>query len=112
MGEVTGVLDLLGALFKLFGLEQSAWFPAFSLLVVFFLIAIPVGVLAQGRKVTTGKTGMIGQVGVVLSDLNPDGRVYVHSEYWNATSESVIPKGTSVVVLSVERMVLTVGPAT
>ncbi len=108
MGEVTGVLDLLGALFRLFGLDQSAWFPTLSLLVLFFLIAVPIGLLAQSRKVTTGREGMMGQTGVALTDLDPGGRVYVHSEYWNARSTNAIPEGATVVVVSVDRLVLVV----
>lgn len=109
MGDVTGLLDLLGALFRLFGLDQSAWFPAFALVVVFFVIAVPFGLLAQARKVTTGRAGLIGEVGQALTDLRPDGRVFVHSEYWNAVSrEGEIPAGSGVVVTSVDRMLLTV----
>ena len=108
MGEVTGVLDLLGALFRLFGLDQSAWFPTLALLILFFIIAVPVGLLSHGRKVTTGRTGIVGEKGVALTDLDPDGRVFVHSEYWNATSDSRIEEGVKVVVVSVERMVLKV----
>lgn len=109
MGEVTGLVDLLGALFRLFGLDQSAWFPAVALIIVFFVIAVPFGLLAQTRKVTTGRDGIIGEVGQALTDLKPDGRVYVHSEYWNATSRGGdIPAGAGVVVVSVDRMTLTV----
>jgi membrane-bound serine protease (ClpP class) len=110
MGEVTGALDLLGALFRLFGLDQSAWFPAFALLILFFVIAIPVALLAQSKKVSTGGAGMIGEPGVAVTDLDPDGRVFVHSEYWNAVSRTPVSSGTRVVVVSVDRMVLTVEP--
>ena len=109
MGEITGLLDLLGALFRLFGLDQSAWFPALALVAVFFIVAIPVGLLAQARSVTTGRAGMVGQIGEALTDLDPDGRIYAHSEYWNAVSaEGDIPRGARVVVVSVDRMTLTV----
>ncbi len=111
MGEVTSLLDLIGALFRFVGLEQNAWFPAIALVFLFFLIALPVSLLAQSRKVTTGNEGMIGQPGVALTDIGTEGTVYAHSEYWNAVSSIPIPKGTRVVVVSVDRMVLTVEPA-
>ena len=111
MGEITGVLDLLGALFRFLGLEQSAWFPAFALMIVFFMIALPVAIAAQGRKAVSGRDGMVGETGVAVTDLEPEGRVYVHSEYWNATSDVPIPKGAKVVVTSVDRMVVSVRPA-
>ena len=108
MGEFTGLLDLLGALFRLFGLEQSAMMPALALIIVFFLVAVPVGLLAQARKVKSGREGMVGEIGEALSDLDPTGRVYVHSEYWNAVAEESISKGSKVVVVSVDRMTLRV----
>jgi membrane-bound serine protease (ClpP class) len=111
MGEVTSVLDLLGALFRLFGLDQSAWFPTLALLILFFIIAVPVGLLSQGRKVTTGRDGIVGEKGVAITDLDPDGRVFVHSEYWNAISDAPLRAGIKVVVVSVDRMVLKVEQA-
>ncbi len=108
MSEFTGLLDLLVALLRLFGLDESAIFPAVALLVVFFLIAVPVGLLAQGRKVRTGRAGMVGEVGEAVTDLAPAGRVYVHSEYWNAEADQHIPKGTKVMVVSVDGMTLKV----
>jgi membrane-bound serine protease (ClpP class) len=108
VGEFTGLLDLLGALFRFFGLEQSAMMPALALVIVFFLVAVPVGLLAQSRKVRAGREGMLGEVGETVTDLDPDGRVFVHSEYWNATADETIPAGTRIVVVSVDRMTLRV----
>ena len=108
MGEVTGVLDLLGALFRLFGLDQSAWFPTLALVMLFFLIVVPIGLLSHSRRVTTGKDGMIGETGVTLTDLAPDGRVFVHSEYWNAVADAEIPRGARIRVVGVKGMVLSV----
>lgn len=108
MGEFTGVLDLLGALMRLFGLEENALMPAIALLVVFFIIAIPVGLLAQSRKVRTGQEGMPGETGRAVTDIAPEGKVYVHSEYWNAVSAEPVPAGTVVRVVGVEGMTLRV----
>jgi membrane-bound serine protease (ClpP class) len=41
---------------------------------------------AHRRQVMTGKDGMVGEVGRALSDLDPDGKVLVHGEYWDARS--------------------------
>ena len=108
MGEITGLLELLGALFRLFGLGQNAIFPAIGLLVVFFLIAVPVGLSAQSGRVRTGAAGMIGESGVVVTDLRPGGRVYVPSEYWNAISDEELASGVAVEVESITGMVLKV----
>jgi len=108
MGEITGLLELLGALFRLFGLGQNAIFPAIGLLIVFFLLALPAGLAAQSRRVSTGRDGMIGERGVAVTDVRPDGRVYVHSEYWNAVSDEDVSSGDEIEVESVAGMVLRV----
>jgi len=108
MGEVTGLLELLGALFRVFGLGQNAIFPALGLLIVFFLIAVPVGLSAQTGTVRTGRAGMIGERGEAVTDVRPRGRVHVHSEYWNAVSDDDVASGDEVEVESVVGMLLKV----
>jgi len=109
MGEVTGMVDLLGVLFRLLGLDQNALFPAVALLIVFFLIAVPVGLLAQARRVATGQQGIVGERGSAVTDLSPEGKVFVHSEYWNAIAEEPIDADSRIVVVGVEGMKLKVG---
>lgn len=108
MGEFTGLLELLGALFRVFGLGQNAIFPAAGLLIVFFLIALPAGLAAQSARVRTGRAGMIGERGVAATDVRPRGRVFVHSEYWNAVCDEGAAPGDEVEVESVDGMVLKV----
>jgi len=110
MGEITGVVELLGALLRLFGLGENAIFPAVGLLIVFFLIAVPAGLLAQSARVRTGADGMVGERGRSITELAPSGKVYVHSEYWNAVSDERIPAGAVVEVESVKGMLLKVRP--
>jgi membrane-bound serine protease (ClpP class) len=108
MGEVTGLVELLSALLRLFGLGENAIFPALGLLIVFFLIALPAALMAQSARVSTGRAGMIGEHGVAVTDLRPNGRVFVHSEYWNAVADESLPSGAEIEVESVEGMVLKV----
>ncbi len=108
MGEFTGILDLLGALMRLLGIEENALLPAIALLIVFFLIAIPVGLTAQGRRVRTGAAGLIGEVGRAATDIAPEGKVYVHSEYWNAVAGEPVQAGSAVSVVAVNGMTVTV----
>jgi membrane-bound serine protease (ClpP class) len=110
MGEYTSLVDLLAALLRLFGLGESAIFPAVALCIVFFIVAVPVGILAQSRKVETGQAGMVGERGVTVTDISPDGKVFVHSEYWNAESATPISAGSRIRVVSVEGLVLRVEP--
>jgi membrane-bound serine protease (ClpP class) len=41
-------------------------------------------VVAHRSQVMTGKAGLVGEIGKTLSDLDPDGKVLVHGEYWDA----------------------------
>jgi membrane-bound serine protease (ClpP class) len=40
--------------------------------------------VAHRSQVMTGKAGLVGEIGKTLSDLDPDGKVLVHGEYWDA----------------------------
>jgi membrane-bound serine protease (ClpP class) len=110
MGEVTGMVGLLEALMRLLGLEQNALLPAIALIILFFIIAVPAGLLAQARRVATGREGIVGEQGRAVTDLDPQGKVFVHSEYWNATADRPIASGERVVVTGVDGMTLRVGP--
>jgi membrane-bound serine protease (ClpP class) len=65
---------------------------------------------ARANKVATGVEGMIGEIGVALEDLNPEGRIFVHGEYWNAIANSPIPSGSRARVLAVDHLKLAVEP--
>ena len=53
---------------------------------------------------------MIGEIGVALEDLNPEGRIFVHGEYWNAIANRPIPSGSRARVLAVDHLKLAVEP--
>jgi membrane-bound serine protease (ClpP class) len=83
--------------------------PAVGLTAVFFAFAIGMGIRAQRRKPTTGVEGIVGEIGVTLTPLNPNGQVRVHGEIWNATSdEGKIPSGTRIIVRAVNNLQLQV----
>jgi membrane-bound serine protease (ClpP class) len=65
-------------------------------------------VWAHRQRVTTGEEGLLGEIGEALSDLELEGRVFVHGETWNARSRSVIRKGSRVKVVGVQGMMLEV----
>lgn len=77
----------------------------------FFIFAIAYGLRAQRRRVDTGQEGMIGRVGKVKRELDPEGTVFVRGEYWNArTDGDSIPAGRKVRVVHVDDMELVVEP--
>jgi membrane-bound serine protease (ClpP class) len=76
--------------------------------IVLFLVHI--GVKAQRHRSVTGEDGMIGEIGVALSPIEPGrtGSVQTHGEIWTARSDEPIAAGAAVRVTAVQGLVLTV----
>lgn len=66
-----------------------------------FIFLIIIAVRAHARTASTGKEGLIGEVGVAQTDLSPEGRVFVHGEIWRAEATEDLPVGTKVKVVEV-----------
>jgi membrane-bound serine protease (ClpP class) len=77
-------------------------------LITMFLVAIVVR--ARRNKVITGPTGMVGEIGVARTALEPEGQVLVRGEYWDAVAETQIPAGAQIRVKSVAGLKLRVDP--
>jgi membrane-bound serine protease (ClpP class) len=84
------------------------------LLIYILLIVLVTAILmlvkrTRSKKVTTGKEGIVGEIGRTITELKPEGTVFVHGEYWKAISSgNHIPAGTKVRVKKIEEMMLTV----
>jgi membrane-bound serine protease (ClpP class) len=83
-------------------------FPVVAVTSTFFSLAIYLAVKAQRRKPTTGKEGLLGTTGVVKAKIDPQGKVFIHGEYWDAESDEMIPEETRVEVIAVKNTVLKV----
>ena len=77
----------------------------FALITVFLL---RLAVKSFRYKVATGLESMIGEIGEARTPINAKGRVFVHSELWNAASSKPIPSGSKVRIVAVEGLTLTV----
>jgi len=66
-----------------------------------FLFLIILAVRVHMRKALTGKEGLVGKIGVTRTELNPEGKIFVHGEIWNAEAQQDIPEGTKVKVSEV-----------
>ena len=77
----------------------------FALITVFLL---RLAVKSFRYKVATGLESMIGEIGEARTPINAKGRVFVHSELWNAASSKPIPSGSKVRIVAVEGLSLTV----
>jgi membrane-bound serine protease (ClpP class) len=63
---------------------------------------------AHRQRITTGKEGLLGEVGEAASDLSPEGKVFVHGEFWNARGRTEIRRGSRVRVVGIQGMMLEV----
>jgi membrane-bound serine protease (ClpP class) len=89
------------------------WSTAIALALPFSAITVFLLSLAwraRQNKVETGREGMIGQMGAAITELKPEGKVFVHGEYWDAVSTLPLPAGARVRVTAIDRLKLTVEP--
>ncbi len=62
-------------------------------------------------RATTGVEGLIGMIGVALSDCAPDGQVKIKGQIWKAHCTEGVEAGANVRVDAVEGLRLDVSPA-
>ncbi|HTS25994.1 MAG TPA: nodulation protein NfeD [Bryobacteraceae bacterium] len=79
----------------------------FSAITVFLL---SLAVRARRNKVVTGSEGMIGATGAAVTELAPEGKVFVHGEYWDAVAVRPVAAGARVTVTGIDCLKLTVEP--
>jgi len=85
------------------------------------IVSVPIGVItiflmtlamrARRGRVTTGREGMIGEIGVARTQLEPTGKVFVHGELWNATAKTAVAAGARVRVAGIDGLQLIVEAA-
>lgn len=78
--------------------------PTVAAVSSFFIFALGLVVKALMKKPRTGEHGLVGEHGVALTDLNKEGKIALHGEYWDAHSDNFIPKGSRVRVIRVDEL--------
>jgi len=104
-GVAGTVLLVIGALMLIQGPRRITPGLAASISVAFGIITIFLGLLgmrARKSKQMTGIGTLVGEVGISRTEINPEGTVLVHGEYWRARSEHPIAAGQRVAVQRVE----------
>lgn len=116
--SVGGIVSLTLGSVMLFESGEDAMRVSWSIIVptvaavsAFFIFALGLVVRAWMRKPLTGTQGLVGEIGVTLTDIDQQGKVAIHGEYWNARSDVRIPKGSKVKVLSVDGLYVKVTAA-
>jgi membrane-bound serine protease (ClpP class) len=82
--------------------------PVVSITSACCIAIVYLAIRAYRRKPATGREGIVGEVGTAKSAIDPEGKVFVHGEYWNALSDESIPEGTAVKVVEVKGSTLKV----
>jgi membrane-bound serine protease (ClpP class) len=77
--------------------------------ITMFLVSMVIR--ARRNKVVTGAEGMIGELGIAQTALEPEGQVLVRGEYWDAIARASIPAGAQVRVKDIAGLKLKVEQA-
>jgi membrane-bound serine protease (ClpP class) len=93
-------------------LGLGAVLPTALVVAGFSLFLVRRVVWAHRNRPATGREGLVGEIGRVVRDLEPRGKVLVHGEYWDAvTTGPSLAAGADVRVVVVEERLLRVEPA-
>jgi membrane-bound serine protease (ClpP class) len=109
-----GIVSLtLGSimLFEDVGVSLRLMAPTIVLIGGFFVIVSTLAFRAYRSKPQSGMEGLIGEVGIVQKPIDPEGRVFVHGEYWRAISSEKLEPGEMVAVEEVTGLILKVRKA-
>lgn len=113
-GVAGAVLLAFGAIFLLQGGVRIAPALAVSVSLSFAVIMIFLGRLgmrARHFRHLTGPESMVGMIGICKTDIDPEGTVFVHGEYWKARSSVRISSGRRVIVEQIRDLQLFVKEA-
>ncbi len=89
-------------------ISLSVIIPAVLVSAAFFIFAIAKAVKARLTKPTTGMEGLIGEIGTASTPIAPEGKVYIHGEFWDVISDQNIERGEKVQVIGVTNLKLKV----
>lgn len=98
---VLGSLMLFDSPLPFFRVSLSVIIPAVLTTLAFFVFAIGFALRAQMKKPTTGQQGIVGEIGIALDKIDPEGKIKIHGEIWNAVSEIPIEPKEKVIVQKV-----------
>ena len=90
------------------------WSVAFVGMLLAFFSGMPAMVRTRFSTATIGREWMVGEMGLALTDLDPDGTVSVRSARWPGRTNRATPlqAGDRIRVVSIEGITLEVEPET
>jgi len=111
-----GAGSMLYGSFFLFGDGMSvplAWIiGVFALTAAFVLAGLPSLIRARFSSPTIGREGFVGELGIAVGELSPDGVVEVRGATWRARTNRAtpVPDGGAIRVIGIDGLVLDVEP--
>jgi membrane-bound serine protease (ClpP class) len=106
---ISGIVSFVLGSFILFdspgealAVDRSIVFTAAATLGAVVLIIGYLAVKSQRRKPALGKAGLVGETGQVIARIAPVGKIWVHSEIWNADSDETLEVGDKAIIYKVE----------
>jgi membrane-bound serine protease (ClpP class) len=103
---ILGSLMLIGSSAPFLRLSWQIIVPVTLATAAFFLFALGMALRARLRQPTTGQQGLVGETGKAQTRLNPEGKIFLHGELWNARCPGGARKGDRVRVVRVERLLV------
>ena len=89
-------------------ISLSVIIPAVLVSAGFFIFAVTMAIRARLAKPTTGMEGLVGERGTETTDVSPEGKVFIHGEFWDVISDQKIAKDEKVEVIGVVNLKLKV----
>jgi len=89
-------------------ISLSVIIPAVLVSAAFFIFAVTMAIRARLAKPTTGMEGLLGERGTATTEISPEGKVFIHGEFWDGISDQNIAKGEKVEVIGVVNLKLKV----
>lgn len=75
---------------------------------LFFIAVAGIVFRSHLQRAMTGTAGMVGELGVTVTALSPEGQVFIHGEYWHAVSDEPIGPKELIEIIEVKDLKLRV----
>jgi membrane-bound serine protease (ClpP class) len=105
---ILGSIILVDAPVKEMRMSLSFVLPLSIVLSAIFVLILMLVIRTYKTKIKTGEEGIIGEIGEAVTNIKDKGKVFVHGEWWNAKSDEMIKKGSKIIVIEKNGMILKV----
>jgi len=116
---IGGVIAFIIGSVMLFDIHDANYHLTWSLIlimstlsIIFFLVIITLALRSHRKKIVSGREGLLGCEGMVLSVMNDQIVVRVMGEIWDANSSQHLNPGDKIKVIKIEGLVLKIEPLT